>query len=92
MESTGLFTLKEDGINKKGRQVKGRLTISQKAGEEGYYFRTCPRRGPHDCHGVNDNKYDPANHHVVSNASCTTNCLAPVVKVLHEKFGLKGVW
>lgn len=39
--------------------------------------------------GVNDDKYDPANHHVVSNASCTTNCLAPVAKVLHEKFGLK---
>jgi glyceraldehyde 3-phosphate dehydrogenase len=41
--------------------------------------------------GVNDNLYDPAKHKVVSNASCTTNCLAPVVKVLHETFGiLKG--
>ena len=38
--------------------------------------------------GVNDDKYDPAKHHVISNASCTTNCLAPVVKVLHEKFGI----
>jgi glyceraldehyde 3-phosphate dehydrogenase len=38
--------------------------------------------------GVNEKSYDPAVHHVVSNASCTTNCLAPVVKVLHEKFGI----
>jgi glyceraldehyde 3-phosphate dehydrogenase len=41
--------------------------------------------------GVNDDTYDPAKHNIISNASCTTNCLAPVVKVLHEKFGiLKG--
>lgn len=39
--------------------------------------------------GVNDEMYDPANHHVVSNASCTTNGLAPVAKVLHEKFGIE---
>lgn len=39
--------------------------------------------------GVNENTYDPAKHHVVSNASCTTNCLAPFVKVLHEKFGIE---
>src|ERR1700676_4274620 len=38
--------------------------------------------------GVNDKDYDPAKHHVISNASCTTNCLAPVAKVLHDPFGL----
>ncbi len=38
--------------------------------------------------GVNENSYDPAKHHVISNASCTTNCLAPVAKVIHEKFGI----
>jgi len=42
--------------------------------------------------GVNDDKYDGAQHHVVSNASCTTNCLAPVAKVLHDRFGIvKGL-
>jgi len=39
--------------------------------------------------GVNDQAYDPARHHVVSNASCTTNCLAPVAKVLHDTFGIR---
>jgi len=41
------------------------------------------------CYGVNHTAYDPAKHHVISNASCTTNCLAPVAKVLHEKFGIR---
>ena len=43
-------------------------------------------------YGVNESSYDPSKHHVVSNASCTTNCLAPVAKVLHENFGIvKGL-
>jgi glyceraldehyde 3-phosphate dehydrogenase len=41
------------------------------------------------CLGVNDTQYDPARHDVISNASCTTNCLAPMAKVLHEAFGLE---
>jgi glyceraldehyde 3-phosphate dehydrogenase len=40
--------------------------------------------------GVNHNQYDPQNHHIVSNASCTTNCLSPVAKVLHENFGIQN--
>ena len=40
--------------------------------------------------GVNSNQYDPRNHHIISNASCTTNCLAPVAKVVLENFGLKS--
>jgi len=38
--------------------------------------------------GVNDDKYDPTKHHIISNASCTTNCIAPVVKILHDSFGV----
>jgi len=41
------------------------------------------------CYGVNHSSFDPAKHHILSNASCTTNCLAPVAKVLHEHFGIK---
>jgi glyceraldehyde 3-phosphate dehydrogenase len=42
--------------------------------------------------GVNDGEYDSAKHHIISNASCTTNCVAPLAKVLHETFGLKKGW
>ncbi len=80
VESTGRFTDAKDAAKHIRGSVK-KVIISAPAKNEDLTVVL----------GVNDDKYDPAKHNIVSNASCTTNCLAPVVKVLHEKFGiLKG--
>ena len=79
VESTGLFT--------KGEQAKVHLKGSVKK-----VIISAPSEGPDATFvlGVNDKEYDPAKHNVVSNASCTTNCLAPVAKVIHETFGIQA--
>ncbi|MGQ9778805.1 MAG: type I glyceraldehyde-3-phosphate dehydrogenase [Bacillota bacterium] len=90
VESTGLFTVKMDGVNKKGKEVKGAYNHISKGGAKKVVI-TAPAEGEDITivMGVNEDKYDPAAHEVISNASCTTNCLAPLVKVLHEKFTVK---
>ncbi len=90
VESTGLFTVKKDGVNKKGKEVKGAENHITKGGAKKVII-TAPAEGEDITivMGVNHDKYDPKNHHVVSNASCTTNCLAPVVKIIHEKWGIE---
>ena len=87
IEGTGIFTVKNDGVNKKGKTVKGAVNHIT-AGKAKKVIITAPAEGEDltVVMGVNEDKYDPANHHVVSNASCTTNCLAPAVKVVHDKF------
>ena len=89
IESTGLFTIKKDGVNKKGKEVKGAENHITKGGAKKVII-SAPAEGEDltIVLGVNDDKYDPANHHVVSNASCTTNGLAPAVKVAHDRFGI----
>ncbi|MBN1857550.1 MAG: type I glyceraldehyde-3-phosphate dehydrogenase [Dehalococcoidia bacterium] len=77
LESTGLFT---DG-KKAAAHIQGgakKVIISAPAKNEDATFVL----------GVNEGQYDPAKHHVISNASCTTNCIAPVVKVLQDNFGI----
>src|ERR1700682_3370960 len=77
VESTGLFTA---GANAR-KHIRGsgkKVIIPAPATDPDATFVL----------GVNDKSYDPAKHHVISNASCTTNCLAPVAKVLHETFGI----
>lgn len=87
IESTGIFTIKSDGVNKKGKQVKGAENHITKGGAKKVII-SAPAEGEDltIVLGVNDDKYDPAKHHVVSNASCTTNGLAPAVKVANDKF------
>lgn len=77
VESTGFFTDAEKAKAHLGSTVK-KVIISAPASNEDVTIVL----------GVNEGKYDPSKHHVISNASCTTNCLAPVVKVLHDNFGI----
>jgi glyceraldehyde 3-phosphate dehydrogenase len=85
VESTGLFTIKKDGVNKKGKVVQGAENHITRGGAKKVII-SAPSEGEDITIvlGVNEDKYDPANHHVISNASCTTNCLAPAVKVVHD--------
>jgi len=87
VESTGIFTVKKDGVNKKGKVVKGAENHITAGGAKKVII-SAPAEGEDltIVLGVNDNKYDPALHHVISNASCTTNGLAPAVKVAHDNF------
>ncbi len=87
IESTGLFTIKSDGVNKKGKTVKGAENHITKGGAKKVII-SAPSEGEDltIVLGVNDSMYDPKKHHVISNASCTTNGLAPTVKVVHDKY------
>jgi glyceraldehyde 3-phosphate dehydrogenase (phosphorylating) len=78
VESTGRFTDAKDA----GKHLRGsvkKVIISAPAKNEDITIVL----------GVNDNLYDPKQHNIISNASCTTNCLAPLVKVLYDKFGIQ---
>lgn len=90
VESTGLFTIKKDGINKKGKEVKGAENHITHGGAKKVII-SAPASGEDITIvlGVNENKYDAKNHHVISNASCTTNCLAPFTKILQDKWGIE---
>jgi glyceraldehyde 3-phosphate dehydrogenase len=80
-EATGRFTKRDDAAKHLTAGAK-RVVI------------TAPAKGPDITvvMGVNHESYDPAKHQIVSNASCTTNCLAPTAKILHETYGLKKGW
>src|SRR5690606_9256377 len=81
VESTGIFTKREKAALHLNGGAK-KVIISAPATDEDITIVL----------GVNEDKYDPAKHTIISNASCTTNCLAPMAKVLHEKFGIvKGL-
>jgi glyceraldehyde 3-phosphate dehydrogenase len=80
-ESTGLFTDRDSAAKHLAAGAK-KVII------------TAPAKKPDITMvlGVNDDKYDPAKHQIISNASCTTNCLAPMAKVLHEGFNIRKGW
>jgi glyceraldehyde 3-phosphate dehydrogenase len=80
-EATGIFTSR-DGAAKHLAAGARKVVI------------TAPAKGPDVTIvlGVNDAAYDPKAHHVISNASCTTNCLAPPARVVHERFGIRKGW
>jgi len=77
IESTGVFTSKEGASKHLEAGAKKVMITAPGKGDDGTFVV-----------GVNHQNYDPHNHVVVSNASCTTNCLAPIVKVLHENLGI----
>jgi glyceraldehyde 3-phosphate dehydrogenase len=80
-ESTGIFT-NRDGASKHLAAGAKKVII------------TAPAKGPDITMvlGVNDGMYDPGKHHIISNASCTTNCLAPLAKVIHQCYGIRKGW
>jgi glyceraldehyde 3-phosphate dehydrogenase len=79
VESTGIFTKAEDAKKHLRGPVK-KVIISAPAKNEDITIVL----------GVNEGRYNSAEHNIISNASCTTNCLAPVAKVIHEKFGIRS--
>ncbi len=79
IESTGLFRKKPDALKHIEQGGAEKVIISAPATEPDATLVL----------GVNENTYDHKKHHIISNASCTTNCLAPVVKVLHDEFGVE---
>jgi glyceraldehyde 3-phosphate dehydrogenase len=79
IEATGLFRKRQDAIKHIEQGGAEKVIISAPAIEPDTTVVL----------GVNEEIYDPENHHIISNASCTTNCLAPVVKVLHQEFGIE---
>ncbi len=81
VESTGLFTAREKAAKHLDAGAD-RVIISAPAPDPDFTVVL----------GVNDHEYDPAKHRIVSNASCTTNCLAPFAKVLHDEWGIEAGW
>jgi glyceraldehyde 3-phosphate dehydrogenase len=80
-EGTGRFTKREDAAKHVAGGAKRVIITAPATGPDGSFVM-----------GVNHELYDPAKHVVISNASCTTNCLAPFVKVLHDSFGITRGW